>query len=64
MRKMLTCLVNEEGYVPNDLVAEILHQHIQHIIVLLNCIICFRSDVLSKSDPYDDDKKLRICKAR
>jgi hypothetical protein len=48
-----TCTVDVYGYIASDLVPEVLHQHIQHITVLLNCIVRFGNDVLSESLPCD-----------
>jgi hypothetical protein len=55
---ILTCMVGINGYVPSNLVPEVLHKRIQHIVVPLDFIICFSEDVFSESLPWYNSRKL------
>jgi hypothetical protein len=46
-------MVDVYSYIASDLVPEVLHEHIQHVTVLLDCSIHFRDKVLSESLPCD-----------
>jgi hypothetical protein len=42
------------GYVVSDLVPEVLHERIEHVIVLLDRIFRFPENILSKSNPCEN----------
>jgi hypothetical protein len=62
--RTLTRMVDVYGYVTNKVVPEVLHELIEHVIVLLDRIIRFREDVLSKSLPCDDGRSSRRYEAQ
>jgi hypothetical protein len=47
------------GYVVSDLVPEVLHEPIEHVIVLLGRIFRFRDNILSVSAPCDYGRSSR-----
>jgi hypothetical protein len=52
------------GYVVSDLVPEVLHEPIEHVIVFLDRIFRFPENILSKSTPCDNGKSSRRYKAQ
>jgi uncharacterized FlgJ-related protein len=60
----LTRMVDVYGYVASNLVPEVLHELIEHVIVLFDRIFRFREYVLSKSLPCDDGISSRRCRAQ
>lgn len=58
VRIILTCMVGIDGYVPSNLVPEVLHKRIQHIVVPLDFFICFSEDVFSEFLPWYNSRKL------
>jgi hypothetical protein len=52
-------MVDVYSYVVDDLVPEVLHKRIEHVIVLLNRIFRFQDEVHSVSAPCDNGKSSR-----
>jgi hypothetical protein len=56
--RTLTRTVDMYGYVVSDLVP-VLHERIEHVIVLLDRIFRFPENILSKSNPCENGESLR-----
>jgi hypothetical protein len=57
--RTLTCIVDVYGYVTSKVVPEVLHELIEHVIVLFDRIFRVGNYVLSKSLPCDGGRSSR-----
>jgi hypothetical protein len=62
--RTLTCVEDVYGYLTSKVVPEVLHEPIEHVVVLFDRIFRFRENVLSKSLPCDDGRSSRRSKAQ